>query len=96
MDEETGKNWARTNRHQPTDLTQPAVSPQPGPMLEPMNRWLRRTTTPSPGSAPPACSFCQKTRSHVERLIAGPHVWICNECIGLCNKILEEERTPTR
>lgn len=37
------------------------------------------------------CSFCGKTQSQVERLIAGPNVYICNECIDLCQDIMEEE-----
>lgn len=37
------------------------------------------------------CSFCGKTQDMVERMIAGPGVCICNECIELCNSILEEE-----
>ena len=39
----------------------------------------------------PRCSFCGKDSDAVERLIAGPGVYICNECIALCNSILEEE-----
>ncbi len=39
----------------------------------------------------PRCSFCGKTQNMVERLVAGPNVYICNECIGLCNDILSEE-----
>ena len=39
----------------------------------------------------PRCSFCGKTQNMVERLVAGPNVYICNECIGLCNDILNEE-----
>ena len=39
----------------------------------------------------PRCSFCGKTQNMVERLIAGPNVYICNECIELCNDILGEE-----
>jgi ClpX C4-type zinc finger len=34
------------------------------------------------------CSFCGKANSDVGKLIAGPGVYICNECIGLCNEIL--------
>ena len=30
------------------------------------------------------CSFCGKTQHQVECLVAGPHVFICNECIGVC------------
>ncbi len=40
----------------------------------------------------PRCSFCGKDQRMVERLIAGPNVYICNECIALCNGILEEEK----
>lgn len=38
------------------------------------------------------CSFCGKTQNQVKRLIAGPNVYICNECIDLCNEILKEEK----
>ena len=37
------------------------------------------------------CSFCGKTQNAVEKLIAGPGVFICDECIKACNNILEEE-----
>lgn len=40
----------------------------------------------------PRCSFCGKDQRMVERLIAGPNVYICNECIALCNGILEDEK----
>jgi hypothetical protein len=40
----------------------------------------------------PRCSFCAKPSSEVEKVIAGPGVYICNECVGLCNDILESER----
>jgi ATP-dependent Clp protease ATP-binding subunit ClpA len=39
----------------------------------------------------PACSFCGKTSAQVRRLIAGPGVYICDECIDLCNEIIAEE-----
>jgi ATP-dependent Clp protease ATP-binding subunit ClpX len=38
------------------------------------------------------CSFCGKHKDEVEKLIAGPHVFICNECVDLCNLIIAEER----
>lgn len=38
------------------------------------------------------CSFCGKSKDHVEKIIAGPGVFICNECIDLCVEIIEEER----
>ncbi|MDD3926685.1 MAG: ATP-dependent Clp protease ATP-binding subunit ClpX [bacterium] len=37
------------------------------------------------------CSFCGKNREQVKKLVAGPGVYICDECIGLCNEIIEEE-----
>lgn len=37
------------------------------------------------------CSFCGKTQDQVRKLVAGPGVYICDECIRLCNEIIEEE-----
>jgi ATP-dependent Clp protease ATP-binding subunit ClpX len=37
------------------------------------------------------CSFCGKTQEAVQRIIAGPGVYICNECISVCNNIIEED-----
>jgi len=37
------------------------------------------------------CSFCGKNQEDVKKLIAGPSVYICNECVDLCNDIIEEE-----
>ena len=39
----------------------------------------------------PHCSFCGKDAGLVDRLVAGPGVYICNECVALCNSILEDE-----
>jgi len=39
------------------------------------------------------CSFCGKSQKQVKKLIAGPMVYICDECIDLCNEIIEEELT---
>ena len=54
-----------------------------------------------PRSSPPAaqlpalrCSFCTKDQDAVGKLIAGPGVYICNECVGLCGLILAEEPAP--
>ncbi len=41
------------------------------------------------------CNFCGKTQKQVKKLIAGPGVYICDECIGLCNEIIEEEFPDT-
>jgi ATP-dependent Clp protease ATP-binding subunit ClpX len=48
-----------------------------------------------------SCSFCGKSQKEVRKLIAGPTVYICDECIELCNDIIaeeygQEEATPTR
>lgn len=56
------------------------------------------TSDTAPGTAPGKaaiqvnCSFCAKPSSAVAKVIAGPGVYICNECIHLCNDILEEEQ----
>ena len=38
-----------------------------------------------------ACSFCEKPRSEVKKIIAGSGLYICDECVELCNKVLDEE-----
>jgi ATP-dependent Clp protease ATP-binding subunit ClpX len=38
------------------------------------------------------CSFCAKPSSDVEKIIAGPGVYICNQCVGLCHDILQTEK----
>lgn len=40
------------------------------------------------------CSFCGKTGSEVKRIIIGPDVYICDECVSLCSEILDEEDNP--
>jgi ATP-dependent Clp protease ATP-binding subunit ClpX len=39
------------------------------------------------------CSFCRKTADEVAKLIAGPGVYICNECVDRCSNILAERAT---
>ncbi|WP_310605115.1 ATP-dependent Clp protease ATP-binding subunit ClpX [Anaerosporobacter sp.] len=41
------------------------------------------------------CSFCNKTQDQVRKLIAGPNVYICDECIEICSEIIEEEFDDT-
>ena len=41
------------------------------------------------------CSFCGKSQEQVRKLIAGPGVYICDECVELCNEILNEELLDT-
>ena len=52
-------------------------------------------TTPQADPAKPKhtmyCSFCGKSQHEVKKLIAGPAVFICNDCTGLCQKIMESE-----
>lgn len=38
-----------------------------------------------------SCSFCGKRQDEIDKLIAGPGVYICNQCVGLCNEILAAE-----
>jgi ATP-dependent Clp protease ATP-binding subunit ClpX len=42
------------------------------------------------------CSFCGKNRDQVRKLIAGPTVYICDECVGLCNEIISEDWQDSR
>ena len=37
------------------------------------------------------CSFCGKSQEQVRKLIAGPNVYSCDECVGLCTETVEEE-----
>ena len=41
------------------------------------------------------CSFCGKNQDQVRRLIAGPNVYICDECVELCDEIIQEEIEDT-
>ncbi|HSG80610.1 MAG TPA: ATP-dependent Clp protease ATP-binding subunit ClpX [Gemmatimonadota bacterium] len=45
----------------------------------------------TPGDKHLRCSFCGKSKDSVKKFISGPNVYICNECISLCNEILAEE-----
>ena len=42
--------------------------------------------------SPCECSFCGKNQDDVQKIIAGPQVYICNECVSLCTEILEEQK----
>lgn len=44
---------------------------------------------------PIMCSFCAKTQHEVKKMIAGPSVYICNECVDLCVQIVSEAARPT-
>ncbi len=47
-----------------------------------------------PGPAGLSCSFCHKPQKDVEKIIAGPSVYICNECIRLCLDIIRDSKSP--
>jgi ATP-dependent Clp protease ATP-binding subunit ClpX len=51
----------------------------------------RRRVTRTAADEALRCSFCGKGRHKVVRLVAGPGVYICNECVGLCNQIIADE-----
>ncbi len=42
-------------------------------------------------SGTPQCSFCGKAQKETERLIAGPNVWICDQCVDLCRSLMEKD-----
>lgn len=48
--------------------------------------FLRRK--PARKGREPHCSFCDKSQHDVKKLIAGPNVYICDECVAICNDIL--------
>jgi late competence protein required for DNA uptake (superfamily II DNA/RNA helicase) len=48
-----------------------------------------RLMTIHPGSL--QCSFCGKSHVQTEKLVAGPGVYICNECVDLCHEVMQEE-----
>jgi ClpX C4-type zinc finger len=52
-------------------------------------------TAPGPAALQVNCSFCTKPSSAVAKVIAGPGVYICNECIQLCNDILREQQASS-
>ena len=38
------------------------------------------------------CSFCGKSEKEISKLIAGPNVYICNECVGICNQFIADDQ----
>jgi hypothetical protein len=58
-------------------------------------RVARKLVHPQSGSASASntlhCSFCGKTQHEVSKLIAGPNVFICDACIGLCNDVVDDQ-----
>jgi ATP-dependent Clp protease ATP-binding subunit ClpX len=52
----------------------------------------RRAASTGKATSPLTCSFCGKRQRQVKKLIAGPGVYICNECIDRCVEIIAQER----
>jgi ATP-dependent Clp protease ATP-binding subunit ClpX len=52
----------------------------------------RRAANARKSTSPLTCSFCGKHQRKVKKLIAGPGVYICNECIDRCVEIIAQER----
>lgn len=50
------------------------------------------TAEPITAATPIACSFCAKPAPEVAKIIAGPGIYICNECVQVCNDILAADR----
>ena len=48
-----------------------------------------------PAKSEPRCSFCARSASQVDKIITGPSVHICNECVKLCNDVLSEDKKQT-
>jgi ATP-dependent Clp protease ATP-binding subunit ClpX len=44
--------------------------------------------------APPKCSFCGKPSDRVAKMVAGSGLWICNECVDLCQDIIASDTNP--
>ena len=60
---------------------------------------VRTREKTAPSNRPPyeKCAFCEKTRAEVEVLVAGPpYIFICNECVELCDCLVAEERSGSR
>jgi hypothetical protein len=89
----TTKSWSdRHDRDVGSTLAALARTP-PGRILISMSR---RRRTPKGTHDSLACSFCGKSKDEVDKLIAGPSVYICDACVRLCNEILDKEGTPSR
>ena len=55
-------------------------------------RFRRRAASTRTGTATLRCSFCGKSQKQVTKLVAGPGVYICDQCVDLCVQIIAKER----
>jgi ATP-dependent Clp protease ATP-binding subunit ClpX len=53
--------------------------------------WMKETDVVKAQTKRLRCSFCGKSKDETLKLISGPGVYICDQCVALCNKILAEE-----
>ena len=62
---------------------------------DPLERWFEHEASKlvEKGRGNFSCGFCGKRQFEVEKLIAGPTAYICDECVELCHEIVEEEKT---
>jgi ATP-dependent Clp protease ATP-binding subunit ClpX len=73
------------------------MMPTAKPTRSAQERKARRQMERASGRKPPEtlhCSFCGKSQCDVEKLIAGPWTFICNECVGLCDDIIAGKPLP--
>ena len=82
----TGESYAAALRHVRSGQKEEAMP----------NLSERPPTEGAPRAEPVQCSFCAKTQDEVAKIIAGPGVYICNECVDLCNDIISEEAMADR
>jgi ATP-dependent Clp protease ATP-binding subunit ClpX len=64
------------------------------------DKWKRTPESDRASESDPSpqilrCSFCMKAQADVRKLIAGPEVFICDECVGVCNDIIADDERVT-
>jgi hypothetical protein len=89
-------SWARVQQTKIVEWPRDAFDEEAGastPLAEWAHDWMKRIAEGMDDRKPAnlTCSFCGKGQREVKKLIAGPSVFICDECIGLCSDIIAEE-----
>src|SRR5688500_7628875 len=85
--------WRSPSRSRPSSRSAPRANSPPA-IKEPTGHVTSTSTSKGP-KVPYRCSFCGKSQEQVRKLIAGQGVYICDECINLCQEIIEEEMLDT-
>ncbi|WP_455234314.1 ClpX C4-type zinc finger protein [Thiogranum longum] len=62
----------------------------PGTLEGLVKRFKESPHEPKPSGEPPHCSFCGKSRNRVKVLVAGPSVYICDECVSTCQYVIDK------